>query len=55
MQDLEWPYLIMLAVILGVAGTLVAWEPVYKTFKDWQLKQAFRRRDRADRERARKA
>jgi len=51
-QDIEGPYQIVLAVILCVAGALIFWEPVYNKFKDWQLKRAFRLREKADKKRA---
>ncbi|MGO9571254.1 MAG: hypothetical protein ACLP5H_27330 [Desulfomonilaceae bacterium] len=54
MQDLEGPYLILFAAILFVVGALLIWEPAYNKFKDWQLKRAFLRREKADRERARR-
>jgi di/tricarboxylate transporter len=54
-QDLEWPYLILFATILCVVIALLIWEPAYNKYKDWQLKRAFIRREKADRERAKRA
>jgi di/tricarboxylate transporter len=51
-QDLEWAYLIVLALMLCVVGALLIWEPAYNKFKDWQLKRAFTRREKADKRRA---
>jgi hypothetical protein len=39
---------------LFVVCALLIWEPAYNKFKDWQLKRAFLRREKADRERAKR-
>ena len=53
MQDIEGPYRILLVAILCIVGVLILWDPVYTKFYDWQLKRAFRRREKADKKRAR--
>ena len=53
-QDIEWPYQILYGVILFIVCALLIWEPAYNKFKDWQLKRAFLRREKADKERAKR-
>jgi hypothetical protein len=53
-QDLEGPYLILFAILVFIVAVLLIWEPAYNKFKDWQLKRAFTRREKADRDRKRR-
>jgi hypothetical protein len=53
MQDMDFASLTLLGLIVSFAGALILGEPAYDKFKYWQIKRAFRRRERADRERAR--
>ena len=53
MHDMDFASLTLLGLIVSFAGALILGEPAYDKFKYWQIKRAFRRRERADRERAR--
>jgi hypothetical protein len=55
MQDMDFTSLALLGLILSFAGALILGEPAYDIYKYWQIKRAFRRRERADRARARRA
>ena len=55
MQDMDFASLTLLGLILSFAGALILGEPAYYIFKSWQIKRAFRRRERTDRETARRA
>ncbi len=46
---MEWPDLLMLAVILSFISSLVLGEPAYNIYKALKLKRAFKLREKADR------
>jgi len=46
---MEWPDLLLLAVICCFTGALVFGEPAYNMYKAWKLKRAFKLREKADR------
>jgi len=52
---MEWPDLLMLAVICCFTGALVFGEPAYKMYREWKLKRAFKLREKADRSRIKTA
>jgi hypothetical protein len=55
MQDMDFASLTLLGLIVSFTGAIIFGEPAYYEFKCWQIRRAFRRRERADRERARNA
>ena len=55
MQDMDFASLTLLGLIAAFAGALILGEPAYYRFKYWQIQRAFKRRERADRERVRSA
>ncbi len=48
-EDMEWPDLLMLAVILSFISSLALGEPAYNMYKAWKLKRAFKLRKKTDR------
>ena len=52
---MEWPDLLMLAVIVCFTCALVLGEPAYDMYKQWKLKRAFKLREKADRRRIKRA
>jgi hypothetical protein len=55
MQDMDFASLTLLGLIVSFTGALIFGEPAYDKFKCWQIKRAFKRRERTDRETARGA
>ncbi len=52
---MERPDLLLLVVICCFTGALVFGEPVKKMYREWQLKRAFKIREKADRRRIKRA
>jgi hypothetical protein len=55
MQDMDFASLTLLGLIVSFTVALILGEPAYYKFKCWQIKRAFRRRERTDRARAKRA